>query len=204
VPDNDIFTHFVSKVWRKPTRCFHGEAEADEIAPMLLSSAARCLKHTGGFPELPQMVELYNDFLVGRIEEAELYERARSIAALGRHSRHVRLGERVLRRLVVQQLREPASLNNPSAYYATQFILELISHNFLDPSIPEIENLARFASIEERLGKAAECHNALLTDGRIPRIAEILLSDPGAATMRLPPSKRARVDVRDMLSLVVR
>jgi len=170
---------------------------------MLLRSLSRCLKHAGGLPELPLLTQVYEEYLSGRIEAAELLRRGRDIQAAGSHNRHVRLAVRVLTRLTSEHKLQPGLVENPKAHFTSAFLCEVISHNVLDPSIPEIENLGKFITIEERCAKAAECHEAVLEDGRIPRIAEMLLSDPNALKMRLPASKRPRVSTVNFLAFTV-
>lgn len=170
---------------------------------MLLGGVTRSLKRHGGLPQLPELLTIYESYLSGHLLAMDAISCSRDVQAAGGHNKHVSLAVRVLHQLIVQNEVRPEIVDQPGQRLAEAFLQELMNQNVLDPSIPEVENLGRFTTLKERDERSVACRCAVDADGRLPRIADILLKDPTASKMRLPASRQRRVSTADMLTYTV-
>jgi hypothetical protein len=203
MPDNDIFRRYVAREWRAATRCFHGDTEPKEVAGILVRSVGRALRRYAGVPELPTLVSLYTGYCGGRITATEAFGQVHSIQAKAGYQKQVQLAARVVTRLIAYSEVAETAPEHPAEYLAIEVVREMIKHNVLDPSIPEVENLGRFATLEERRYRAMQCQQAIDADVRLRTVAEQLLADPNATRLRVPRSEEQRVSLGETLNMVV-
>lgn len=190
MPDNDIFRRYVARPWRRATVCFHGDMEPDEVAPMLMKGAARSLSSSGGLPALPALVEVYWLFLQKGVTPNEALGKLRQLQADGFHNRNIQLGVRAVGRLITAPQAPTGEFDDCAQKVAAAFLSELIDHNVLDPSIPEVENLRRFPTLADRYERADRCRAEIAADGRLDGLATALRKNPTCARLRLPKSDK--------------
>lgn len=200
VPDNDIFRRYVAKPWRRATECFHDHMDPEDVAPMLIRSAARSLSSSGGLPAFPVLFEVYWQACQELQTPAEALSALRLLQAEGFHNRNVKLAVRAVGRLIAAPPVLPKTPDECSQHVALAFLAELIDHNVLDPSVPEIENLRRFPTFEDRNARADDCRRAISMDGRLHGLATALRKDPSCTRMRLPKSDKPKATTEQLLS----
>lgn len=188
MPDRDLFFRTAARGWHRPLRQLCGAAEPAEVARFALSALAKDLRKAGGIPQLIHYVDLLRLVRDGRLSRSAAFERINRIALTGSPV-VTRISCRAVAAMMASPSELPRSDSDLPAAVTAGVLGSLVEHQLFGRAEPELAG-ERFRSEKEFDDFAASCRQAI--DSGIASMAQRVVRDPSAASLRAPAMKQSQ------------